>query len=78
MLQNLNLDVKKSVDINNTNILTENDEMRRSHSNLAKQDLILPVLRNKQNINMNMSADNIKPEENVQENVDNDPYKPRM
>lgn len=84
MLQMLNVDVKKSndphVNAHHSEAEGSDDELRRSHSNYNKKELVLPLVKSHNGQTLNMSADNIKTEESQDKVVEekSDPYKPRM
>lgn len=86
MLQMMNIDVKKSNDSNTNGNEIKNiseainfgevseDEVVRAHSNYNKK-VVLPKVKLNKKENLNMSADNINGEENVQ---DDNPNRPKM
>lgn len=81
MLQLLSVDFKK----NSTNYLNlantsfhENSDDEKSFNNNYKKDLILPSLKIQNPLNLNISADLIRTDDEKQEEIKTDAHKPRM
>jgi hypothetical protein len=81
MLQMINVDQKKAADQGEGS----DEELRRSHSNYRKHELVLPQLKNanhahlnNKSLNLNNSADNIQTEGNNFDDAGKDENGPKM
>jgi len=80
MLQMLSLDFKKNATNypNMANSFNESDDERSLSHAKNKQDFVLPSLKIQNPLNLNISADLIKTDDEKHEEIKSDPQQPKM